>query len=858
MNARRGKLLAGAWCGKTMKLRLSALPVIAAAMLSVLAWGGLAAQTLPPAAVTATSPAPFFYTHEREVKSRYFAQGLGFYNAKSYELAARYFLAALQSAAAADDVTLSSNTIRYFLGLTYWKAGMRSAAQQQWDNILTLATATSAPLQVTALNDIRAKQQLLAALATTSSVVLPPHVSAGVHGALAELVEQFYRTPVETPLQYVLSTAQVAAQRAQPQNWFDVKPLETVTPITLLNHPSGGIELVDLSMRQLFVLDAQGHLLEKLSPLHVPFFYYPLKRPYALARAADGTRWLTDLAHDQLVALTPQGKLLLRVGGSGIAAGQFLGPKGVTIGPNGNIWVADSGNARLQVFTPQGQLIRTVGRRGHGAGEFLYPSRIVYAKTLRQFYVLDPYQQTLQSLDERGKPIARLQHVMLQGAKDFKLVPGHEQLAILLGTADVAMIELQQQRIKPLRLQSKPQTLSQWELTRTAAARTYAPRQLAVQDEQYVALTLAVNGDLYLASGRTGNIAKFVPHAQMGANAQVFVEHVDSTHFPAMRVEVSVRDSYSTALGGLVTTNFTLLEEGRKQVVTVAPVAVRQAALPRRFVALIEQAAPFSKRPRRVPLFVDEWLTALNADDLLMTMVYGTQANQKTTAETGSGTGAQRRGVQQLARGQFLTQQFKRLLHQHIYTTLSAANTATLNAAGAVQYPQRKTPRQAAGADIPAASQRGFVQALQLGMEALLPYAAAQAIVIFAATPHPLAAWQDTAASQPSGYDALLAFAQANHIPIFIIYGGDEARAAPALNPLRLFAARSGGNLFVDDNVTPAQLLSQLAEYAAGRYELHYTSHQRPLGQGLFYPVTVRVQLDSTGGQDSWNGFIHP
>ncbi len=68
---------------------------------------------------------------------------------------------------------------------------------------------------------------------------------------------------------------------------------------------------------------------------------------------------------------------------------------------------------------------------------------------------------------------------------------------------------------------------------------------------------------------------------------------------------------------------------------------------------------------------------------------------------------------------------------------------------------------------------------------------------------------------------------------------------SPALKLSRFFAARSGGNLFVDDNVTPLQFLSRLAEYAAGRYELHYTSHQRPLGQGLVYLVTVRVQLDN-------------
>jgi sugar lactone lactonase YvrE len=63
-----------------------------------------------------------------------------------------------------------------------------------------------------------------------------------------------------------------------------------------------------------------------------------------------GHVYVVDALFNNLQIFDLSGKLLLIVGGSGTAPGEFALPNGIAIGADNRIYVADSLNHRIQVF----------------------------------------------------------------------------------------------------------------------------------------------------------------------------------------------------------------------------------------------------------------------------------------------------------------------------------------------------------------------------------------------------------------------------------------------------------------------------------------------------------------------------
>ncbi|MFT4040705.1 MAG: PQQ-binding-like beta-propeller repeat protein, partial [Thermomicrobiales bacterium] len=98
---------------------------------------------------------------------------------------------------------------------------------------------------------------------------------------------------------------------------------------------------------------------------------------------ADGAIWVTEMLENRVVKLTPEGELLLAIGGpnAGTQPGQFSEPTGVAVDAEGDIYVADDDNRRLQVFAPDGAFlaeftgaeagIPRFGEQGGGVGNIV-------------------------------------------------------------------------------------------------------------------------------------------------------------------------------------------------------------------------------------------------------------------------------------------------------------------------------------------------------------------------------------------------------------------------------------------------------------------------------------------------------
>lgn len=85
----------------------------------------------------------------------------------------------------------------------------------------------------------------------------------------------------------------------------------------------------------------------------------PFYFPTNVALSAAGEIFVSDgYGNARVHKFAPDGRLLLSWGEPGAGPGQFHVPHGIAVAPDGTVFVADRENSRLQVFTPDGKFVR--------------------------------------------------------------------------------------------------------------------------------------------------------------------------------------------------------------------------------------------------------------------------------------------------------------------------------------------------------------------------------------------------------------------------------------------------------------------------------------------------------------------
>ncbi len=148
--------------------------------------------------------------------------------------------------------------------------------------------------------------------------------------------------------------------------------------------------------------------------------------PHGLHVDRDGNVWVADAAAskdktkgDQVIKLSPDGKVLMRLGTAGVAGGgpdHFNEPSDVVTAPNGDIFVADGHSGqnpnvppdyvtRIVKFSKDGKFIKEWGKLGTGPGEFRNAHALAIDSRGRLF-VCDRGNARLQIFDLNGKFLA--------------------------------------------------------------------------------------------------------------------------------------------------------------------------------------------------------------------------------------------------------------------------------------------------------------------------------------------------------------------------------------------------------------------------------------------------------------------
>src|SRR5579859_8970 len=145
--------------------------------------------------------------------------------------------------------------------------------------------------------------------------------------------------------------------------------------------------------------------------------------PHGLHVDRDGNVWVTDAAvskdkkkGEQVIKLSPEGKVLLRLGTAGVSGGgptHFHDPGDVTTAPNGDIFVADGHGTvapdlppdtitRIIKFTPDGRFLKAWGSLGSKPSQFRNPHALVFDSQGR-LLVADRVNGRIQLFDQEGK-----------------------------------------------------------------------------------------------------------------------------------------------------------------------------------------------------------------------------------------------------------------------------------------------------------------------------------------------------------------------------------------------------------------------------------------------------------------------
>jgi streptogramin lyase len=145
--------------------------------------------------------------------------------------------------------------------------------------------------------------------------------------------------------------------------------------------------------------------------------------PHGLHVDPDGNVWVTDAVvskdgktGEQVVKLSPDGKVLMRLGTAGVSGGgpsHFHDPGDVITAPNGDIFVADGHGTvamdlppdtvtRIIKFSATGKFIKAWGSLGSGKSQFRNPHALAFDSQGR-LLVADRVNGRIQLFDQDGK-----------------------------------------------------------------------------------------------------------------------------------------------------------------------------------------------------------------------------------------------------------------------------------------------------------------------------------------------------------------------------------------------------------------------------------------------------------------------
>jgi len=171
--------------------------------------------------------------------------------------------------------------------------------------------------------------------------------------------------------------------------------------------PRGSVYVADTANARVTRLWGEGTFLSELGG-PTGFGGAQLSGALSLAvSAATGELDVADTGHNRVLAYSPAGSLLARVGAgggdgsAGSAPGAFNHPAAVAVAPSGYVFVADTLNNRVVKLRPDGSFVGQFGLLGSGDGRLHTPTGVAVDAAGR-VYVMDNLNNRIEVFTESG------------------------------------------------------------------------------------------------------------------------------------------------------------------------------------------------------------------------------------------------------------------------------------------------------------------------------------------------------------------------------------------------------------------------------------------------------------------------
>jgi DNA-binding beta-propeller fold protein YncE len=166
----------------------------------------------------------------------------------------------------------------------------------------------------------------------------------------------------------------------------------------VLDRPTG----VAVGAGRIYAVDTPRHEVIAFSPAGAPVARVgvrgeedgQLNFPTALAVLADGTLLVVDALNFRVARFTADGRWLRSFGNPGDGGGAFGRPKAIAADAQGRIYVTDALNDVVVVFSPEGEFQLAFGGRGDGPGALTLPAGVAVGAD--RVFVADSFNRRVQ------------------------------------------------------------------------------------------------------------------------------------------------------------------------------------------------------------------------------------------------------------------------------------------------------------------------------------------------------------------------------------------------------------------------------------------------------------------------------
>jgi hypothetical protein len=341
----------------------------------------------------------------------------------------------------------------------------------------------------------------------------------------------------------VLARQSLANELMEDREFLVVEQFEADEYVNNMRFPGGIIPdgrgrilLNSFGSNNIGLLNQSGRLLVNLNG-----GFSPLSGPFDSARYGDEF-FVTNFLGDFISVIDGDGDTLRQFGESGIGPGQLLGPQYISVSGEPAVYVSDFGNQRVVKFTLEGEFLFHFGEPAafrSSASEFPGFSRIggLYARE-DGLYVGDNLgdQALVYRFDSSGNLLERFE---LPGVSDIEDIgPGEEGQLLVTSRRAVYAFDPVNLRLRPLHVAGERDTA------------------------QYVSASFDDNHNLLISDFRNSRVLYLSRLSGLYSGYQVEILRVETSEFPRINVEVSVRDIFGNDILGLEEENFVLTEEG--------------------------------------------------------------------------------------------------------------------------------------------------------------------------------------------------------------------------------------------------------------------------------------------------------